>query len=132
MRGQLTGDPGADQPVLDDWAARHTDGMIPRMPVTVTPATELLLASALLVVTTWAQPFEEHRASPQSGPWQDRDLTGLHRRTRDLSGLGKRLVRVSFDRPFGFLAVHRRTGLVLVAGWVDDPDPYQRTGPAGY
>jgi hypothetical protein len=287
MRGQLTGDPGTDQPVLDGWAARHTDGMIPRMPVAVTPQTELLLASALLVVTTWAQPFREHWASPQSGPWQGRDLTGLHRRTGDLSGLRvvdsgvgplslltvrgnedvdvvlvlggpqrgaaevlpaaitvpphgrtlapsdgpgvteqvvtalddqpeldvstvrftvaadhdllenadvfglrsatnpdqghfpgisprplaisaarqsatatfgaegfraaavtaiamragsapprptkqKRLVRVAFDRPFGFLAVHRRTGLVLVAGWVDDPDPYQHSGPPGY
>ncbi|WP_033220044.1 serpin family protein [Kitasatospora phosalacinea] len=26
-----------------------------------------------------------------------------------------------FDRPFGFLAVHRPTGLVLVAGWVAEP-----------
>ncbi|MEV0560262.1 serpin family protein [Dactylosporangium sp. NPDC050588] len=30
-------------------------------------------------------------------------------------------VTVTFDRPFGFLAVHRRTGLVLVAGWVATP-----------
>ncbi|WP_232660557.1 serpin family protein [Pseudonocardia sp. TRM90224] len=29
-----------------------------------------------------------------------------------------RLVEVSFDRPFGFIAVHRPTGLVVVAGWV--------------
>ncbi|GAB2832089.1 serpin family protein [Streptomyces daliensis] len=34
-----------------------------------------------------------------------------------------RLVHARFDRPFGFLAVHRPTGLVLVAGWVTDPDP---------
>jgi serine protease inhibitor len=27
-------------------------------------------------------------------------------------------IAVSFDRPFGFLAVHRPTGLVVVAGWV--------------
>lgn len=33
-------------------------------------------------------------------------------------------VTVAFDRPFGFFAVHRPTGLVLVAGWVDDPTPY--------
>jgi hypothetical protein len=26
-----------------------------------------------------------------------------------------------FDRPFGFLAVHRETSLVLTAGWVTDP-----------
>jgi hypothetical protein len=28
---------------------------------------------------------------------------------------------VTFDRPFGFLAVHRPTGLVVVAGWVAAP-----------
>ncbi|MDQ0599188.1 serine protease inhibitor [Streptomyces canus] len=28
-----------------------------------------------------------------------------------------------FDRPFGFLAVHRDTRLVLAAGWVTDPEP---------
>lgn len=39
----------------------------------------------------------------------------------------KQLVRVDFDRPFGFLAVHRPTGLVLVAGWVTDPEPYPDT-----
>ncbi len=30
-------------------------------------------------------------------------------------------VRARFDRPFGFLAVHRRSGLVLAAGWVNEP-----------
>ncbi|MEV4466448.1 serpin family protein [Micromonospora echinofusca] len=37
----------------------------------------------------------------------------------------KRRVRLDIDRPFGFLAVHRPSGLVLLAGWVTDPD-----GPA--
>ncbi|MEV7890460.1 serpin family protein [Streptomyces sp. NPDC002817] len=32
-----------------------------------------------------------------------------------------------FDRPFGFLAVHRGTRLVLAAGWVTDPKPSART-----
>ncbi|MEV0245651.1 serpin family protein [Nocardia sp. NPDC050712] len=32
-----------------------------------------------------------------------------------------RLVNVGFDRPFGFLAVHRPTGLAVVAGWVASP-----------
>ncbi|NNN36365.1 proteinase inhibitor I4 serpin [Streptomyces sp. S3(2020)] len=32
-------------------------------------------------------------------------------------------VRARFDRPFGFLAVHRRSRLVLAAGWVTDPAP---------
>ncbi|WP_319945361.1 serpin family protein [Nocardia macrotermitis] len=30
-------------------------------------------------------------------------------------------VAVTFDRPFGFLAVHRPTGLAVVAGWVAAP-----------
>ncbi|MFF5227271.1 serpin family protein [Dactylosporangium sp. NPDC000521] len=34
-------------------------------------------------------------------------------------------VHVTFDRPFGFLAEHRPTGLVLFAGWVDEPTPWE-------
>ncbi|MET7424158.1 serpin family protein [Dactylosporangium sp. NPDC005555] len=30
-------------------------------------------------------------------------------------------VTVTFDRPFGYFAVHRPTGLVLIAGWVTAP-----------
>lgn len=33
-----------------------------------------------------------------------------------------RQVEARFDRPFGFLAVRRETGLVLTAGWMADPD----------
>ncbi|MFJ8477243.1 hypothetical protein [Kitasatospora sp. NPDC094011] len=29
---------------------------------------------------------------------------------------------MDFHRPFGFLAVHRLSGLVLAAGWVTEPD----------
>ncbi|MEU7577934.1 serpin family protein [Streptomyces sp. NPDC041068] len=32
-------------------------------------------------------------------------------------------VDATFDRPFGFLAVHRTSRLVLAAGWVTDPEP---------
>ncbi|GAA3048302.1 hypothetical protein GCM10020229_69570 [Kitasatospora albolonga] len=32
-------------------------------------------------------------------------------------------VAVHFDRPFGFLAVHRTSRLVLAAGWVAEPQP---------
>ncbi|WP_405869608.1 serpin family protein [Streptomyces sp. NBC_00005] len=35
------------------------------------------------------------------------------------------VVRAVFDRPFGFLAVHRETRLVLTAGWVTDPTPFR-------
>jgi len=32
-----------------------------------------------------------------------------------------KVIEMLFDRPFGFLAVHRPTGLVLFAGWVTNP-----------
>ncbi|MGW2742455.1 serpin family protein [Streptomyces sp. NPDC001450] len=38
------------------------------------------------------------------------------------------VVRVAFDRPFGFLAVDRESRLVLMAGWVTDPVPYPAMG----
>ncbi|MEW2624860.1 serpin family protein [Streptomyces sp. NPDC048106] len=41
------------------------------------------------------------------------------------------VVRVAFDRPFAFLAVDRDSRLVLLAGWVTDPAPYQAPGYAG-
>ncbi|MGP3941616.1 serpin family protein [Streptomyces sp. 6N106] len=33
-----------------------------------------------------------------------------------------KLISVRYDRPFGFLAVHRATGLVLTAGWITEPE----------
>ena len=35
-----------------------------------------------------------------------------------------KVVEVSFDRPFGFIALDRITRLVLFAGWVADPEPW--------
>lgn len=35
------------------------------------------------------------------------------------------VVTARFDRPFGFLAVHRESRLVLTAGWVTEPTPYR-------
>ncbi|MEU0929854.1 serpin family protein [Streptomyces malaysiensis] len=37
-----------------------------------------------------------------------------------------KLISVRYERPFGFLAVHRASGLVLTAGWVTEPE----AGPA--
>ncbi|MFI5683825.1 serpin family protein [Streptomyces sp. NPDC051636] len=36
----------------------------------------------------------------------------------------KTTVEARFDRPFGFLALHRHSRLVLAAGWVTDPLPF--------
>lgn len=33
-------------------------------------------------------------------------------------------IDADFDRPFGFLALHRTSRLVLAAGWITDPRPY--------
>ncbi|MGW7526523.1 serpin family protein [Streptomyces sp. NPDC054783] len=38
----------------------------------------------------------------------------------------RRRVDAVFDRPFGFLALHRHSRLVLAAGWVTDPVPLRR------
>ncbi|MFE5098235.1 proteinase inhibitor I4 serpin, partial [Streptomyces sp. NPDC056638] len=36
-----------------------------------------------------------------------------------------REISACFDRPFGFLALHRTSRLVLNAGWVTDPDTFE-------
>ncbi|CAM5685733.1 serpin family protein [Streptomyces hirsutus] len=36
-----------------------------------------------------------------------------------------REISARFDRPFGFLALHRTSRLVLNAGWVTNPDPFE-------
>jgi serine protease inhibitor len=62
----FTGDLGADQAMLDAWARERTDGMIKRMPVRIDTSTLVLLASALMVRTTWREPFGKTRSS---GTW---------------------------------------------------------------
>jgi hypothetical protein len=47
-----------DRAWLDAWAERHTLGLIRRFPVTVTPETVLLLATALATKVSWDVPFE--------------------------------------------------------------------------
>jgi serine protease inhibitor len=39
-----------------------------------------------------------------------------------------RVIRVAFDRPFGYLAVDRTSRLVLVAGWVENPTRHPGAG----
>src|SRR5581483_8607362 len=46
---------------------------------------------------------------------------GFVRASMVLPSAQARQVTVTVDRPFGFAAVHRDSGLVLVAGWVADP-----------
>ncbi|MGK5671975.1 hypothetical protein ACSNOB_03880 [Micromonospora sp. URMC 106] len=87
LRGELTGDAAHDQRALDEWAAGHTDGLVPRMPVPVTPATAMVLASALSLLTEWAEPFRDAWCEPSAGPWRGRRLAGLSRLSHDLDAL---------------------------------------------
>lgn len=83
VHGELTGDARADQAALDAWARRHTDGLIERMPVRAGADILLVLASALLVRTTWTDRFQEFPLRPDEGFWAGRELTGLSRIRRD-------------------------------------------------
>ncbi|WP_067835257.1 serpin family protein [Nocardia lijiangensis] len=63
------------QPALDEWARRHTNGLIEQFPLHVTPSTLLVLATALAAKTSWRQPFHNAVLSPETGPWRGRRLT---------------------------------------------------------
>ncbi|MEU0025491.1 serpin family protein [Streptomyces sp. NPDC006335] len=86
--GVLTGDPALDRREMDAWAAKRTGGLIERMPVEVRDDTELVLASALALRTTWLRPFRELRLIPETGPWADRELLGLYRTSQLLDRVG--------------------------------------------
>ncbi|MFJ6390510.1 serpin family protein [Streptomyces sp. NPDC091972] len=88
VHGVLTGDPALDQREMDAWAAKRTGGLIGRMPVEVRDDTDLVLASALALRTTWQRPFEARPLRPSAGPWQGRTLRGLHRRSVRLDRIG--------------------------------------------
>lgn len=102
--GELTGTAAADQEALDAWARRHTDGLIERMPVEVTPDLLLVLASALLVRTTWAEPFGEYPLLLTEGPWAGREVTALRRSGAEASQL------LVHDTPAGPLTAVRVEG----------------------
>jgi serine protease inhibitor len=77
----LSGNTAEDKAHLDAWAAKHTDNLIKRLPVSLGPDTLLVLASALAVRTTWAAPFVNRRRAIEHGPWAGRPFAALTRRT---------------------------------------------------
>ncbi|MBW5486386.1 serpin family protein [Streptomyces bambusae] len=81
VRGELTGDPAADQALLDAWAARCTDGLIESVPSPVDGGTLLVLASALALRLRWIRPFDAVPEEIPEGPWAGRTVTGLTRVT---------------------------------------------------
>jgi serine protease inhibitor len=72
-----------DQAALDQWASEETGGLIEKFPLTITPATALVLASALAARVKWREPFE---GDPRDGNWESTDPAEqwLSRRTYDL------------------------------------------------
>jgi serine protease inhibitor len=67
--GLLTGNPVVDKAKLDAWAAEHTDDLIRELPVDLDGDMMLVLASALLLRTTWVRPFTEQIRRVAAGPW---------------------------------------------------------------
>lgn len=82
--GTLTGDPDADQRVLDDWARLRTGGLIERFPIELHPEILLVLATAIAMRTTWVREFEPGTHAPRNGPWAGRQVASLNRTTSDL------------------------------------------------
>ena len=63
--------PVPDQAGADAWARDHTFGLIERFPVRISPATYLVLASALATRVSWQQPFALAPAAElgEQSPW---------------------------------------------------------------
>ena len=55
---------------LDEWARRHTDGLIDRFPARIGAATAVALATAVVARTAWRQSFHADVLEPSSGPWR--------------------------------------------------------------
>lgn len=74
----------SDQVALDRWAAKETDGLIEKFPLTITPATALVLASALAARVKWRTPFD---TQPRDRNWESTDPAEqwLLRTTYDLA-----------------------------------------------
>ncbi|UGT66599.1 serpin family protein [Nocardia gipuzkoensis] len=72
------------QSELDGWAARHTDGLIERFPLTVDPDTLLVLATALVAKTRWQVPFEVGTLTSNDGPWRGHRGPGLSRTSTEV------------------------------------------------
>jgi serine protease inhibitor len=68
-RRLLTGDPDVDQANMDAWVAERTQGLLKHMPVSASSTTLLVLASAISVHTTWAEPLEDMSWKVEAGPW---------------------------------------------------------------
>jgi serine protease inhibitor len=87
IQDRFSGDLERDRARLDEWASSRTDGLIKKMPIRISPATLLLLASALTIRTTWRQPFRTGSAARAGWPLMTRttDDPGIVRATADVT-----------------------------------------------
>lgn len=61
----FTGDAKVDQDTVNAWARERTEGLIDRMPLEINDSTRLLLATALMLKTTWREPFGKRHSESQ-------------------------------------------------------------------
>ncbi|MFD5161923.1 serpin family protein [Streptomyces hawaiiensis] len=97
-------------------AARDTPGADPFPGVSRTPLV-LDCARQTMTATFGAEGFKAAAVTT---------MAALYRgRSREEPPYETTRAMACFERPFGFLAVRRESGLVLAAGWVCDPTPFR-------
>jgi hypothetical protein len=102
------------QAELDDWARRHTLGLIGRFPVSVDESVYLVLASVLATRVSWERPFDLAPASAlgAQSPWADR----LTRVLRTPEGPGhEQFVAATGAGDVAVHAARAREGMLVVS-----------------
>ncbi|MFD0361089.1 serpin family protein [Nocardia sp. GCM10030253] len=74
-----------EQGALDEWADKHTGGLIEKFPLRIDRDTVLVLATALAAKTTWETPFDAVELAFETGPWHRHRGPGLERVTSRLA-----------------------------------------------
>ncbi len=99
----------------NEWADRHTNGLIDRFPATIDALTRIVLASALATKVSWAAPFGLVPAADHLGadsPWR------AHVQRLLWDGAAGDRAMLARTRAAGLVAVHHavaREGLVVVS-----------------
>jgi hypothetical protein len=112
---ELQAGPLPGQAGLDEWARRHTSGLIERFPIELHPAIYLVAATVLATRVSWQRPFDVAPASAlgPSSPWAGR----LTRVLRTPDGPGHEQF-VAGTSAVGDVAVHAaraREGLLVTS-----------------
>lgn len=63
--------PVPTQDAVDQWAAAHTNGMIPTFPITISPLTAFVLATAIATDVSWETPFATAPAAQLGGEFAE-------------------------------------------------------------